>query len=188
MGIKSALSKPFARVVRKKLNKLSAKAVESQGEQFSMLLSRAATTTFGQDHGFADICSHADFVKQVPVRDYEGLKVYMEEVLTGKPDVLWPGKPLYLCKTSGTTSGTKYIPLTRESMPNHIDSAKYALLSYIAETGKSAFVDGKMIFLQGSPSLQEKNGIPIGRLSGIVAHHVPSYLQKTDCLRTKPIA
>lgn len=63
-------------------------------------------------------------------------------------------------------------------MPNHISAARNAILSYIAETGKADFVDGKMIFLQGSPILKEQNGIKLGRLSGIVAHYVPNYLQK----------
>lgn len=178
MGIKSALSKPFAKRIRKKLDGFSRSAVSDQEALFLSLSREASGTLFGKDHGFGDIRNYNDFKRQIPVRDYEALIPYMEKVLAGEADVLWKGKPLYLCKTSGTTSGTKYIPLTKDSMPNHINSAKYALLSYIAETGKAQFVDGKMIFLQGSPELQSKNGIPIGRLSGIVAHHVPKYLQK----------
>ena len=178
MGIKSFLSKPYARYIRRKIDRWSARAVEYQKEQLEMLVREAAGTKFGKDHGFEKIKSYDDFRKQVPIRDYEMLKPYVDEMLEGKPDILWKGVPIYLCKTSGTTSGIKYIPLTKESMPNHINSAKYALLCYIAETGKASFVDGKMIFLQGSPELTTKNNIPVGRLSGIVAHHVPSYLQK----------
>ncbi len=178
MGIKSFLSRPYARHIRKKVQGWSLRAEECQQQQLQHLLEGAGHTRFGKDHGFSDIRSYEEFRRQVPLRDYEGLKPYIDRVIQGESDVLWKGLPLYLCKTSGTTSGTKYIPLTRESMPNHIDSAKYALLSYIAETGNSKFVDGKMIFLQGSPELQKKNGIPIGRLSGIVAHHVPAYLQR----------
>jgi hypothetical protein len=126
------------------------------------LIEKAKNTVFGKDHHFEKIKTYEDFKKYVPIRDYEKLKNYMERVVNGEENILWPGKPLYLCKTSGTTSGTKYIPLTKASMPNHIGSAKNALLCYIAETGKANFVDGKMIFLQGSPELQSKNGIPIG--------------------------
>ena len=135
-------------------------------------------TAFGKDHGLRADMSYEEYKAAVPVRDYEGLKQYFDRVVTGEDSVLWPGKPLYLAKTSGTTSGAKYIPITKESMPNHIDAAKNALLGYIDETGKSGFVDGKMIFLQGSPELSVKNGVHVGRLSGIVAHHVPSYLQR----------
>jgi hypothetical protein len=117
-------------------------------------------------------------VKRVPIRDYEDLKPYVEKVVAGESDILWKGKPIYFAKTSGTTSGSKYIPITKESMPTHVEAARNAILMYIAETGNSKFVDGKMIFLQGSPILEEKNGIQLGRLSGIVAHFVPKYLQK----------
>lgn len=178
MGIKAALSKPFAKITAKKIKRESLRAVELQEKVFLSLIEKAKNTVFGKDHHFEKIKTYDDFKKYVPVRDYEKLKSYMERVVNGEENILWPGQPLYLCKTSGTTSGTKYIPLTKDSMPNHIGSAKNALLCYIAETGKADFVDGKMIFLQGSPEMQKKNGIPIGRLSGIVANHVPKYLQK----------
>jgi hypothetical protein len=142
------------------------------------LVSQAKDTAFGRDHRFNDIRSYDDFKRLIPVRDYEDLRPYIERVTHGEADVLWPGKPAYLAKTSGTTSGIKYIPISRESMPEHIKAARNALLNYIHETGKADFVDGKLIFLQGSPELSVKAGIPTGRLSGIVAHHVPGYLQK----------
>jgi len=112
------------------------------------------------------------------VRDYEALRPYVEKVVAGEADILWKGRPLYFAKTSGTTSGAKYIPITKESMPGHIEAAKNAILLYIHQTGNTKIVNGKMIFLQGSPVLESKNGIQLGRLSGIVAHYVPKYLQK----------
>jgi hypothetical protein len=120
-----------------------------------------------------------DFAKQVPVRDYEGLRSYIDRIVSGEEDVVWPGKPIYFSKTSGTTSGAKYIPITKESMPTHINSARDALLTYINYTGKTDFIKGKQIFIQGSPELDYKNGVALGRLSGIAAHYVPSYLQKS---------
>jgi hypothetical protein len=124
----------------------------------------------------------------VPIHDYEDLRPYIDRVVKGEENVLWPGKPKYLAKTSGTTSGVKYIPISKESMPQHIKAARNALLAYIHETGNADFVDGKMIFLQGSPVLAEKNGVSTGRLSGIVAHHVPATCKKTGCPVTRPIA
>ncbi len=124
------------------------------------------------------INNHDDFVKRVPIRDYEALKTYVDRVVAGEEDILWKGKPIYFAKTSGTTSGSKYIPITKDSMPTHVEAARNAILLYIAETGNTSFVDGKMIFLQGSPVLDKKNGVQLGRLSGIVAHYVPKYLQK----------
>jgi len=178
MGIKAALSKPFAAIVNSRLNVLRKNAVQLQQKTFEYLISQAKNTAFGKTHHFNEIRNYDDFKKNVPVYDYEDLRHYIDRVTQGEENVLWPGKPAYLAKTSGTTSGVKYIPISKESMPQHIKAARNALLSYIYETGNADFVDGKMIFLQGSPVLTEKAGIAVGRLSGIVAHHVPGYLQK----------
>ena len=177
-SLKAALSKPFAKFVAKRIQKWSSKPVETQQKVFKNLISEAKHTAFGKDHKFSLITSYKEFQANVPVRDYEELKPYVERVVAGEEDVLWKGKPLYFAKTSGTTSGAKYIPITKESMPTHVEAARNAILMYIHETGNAKFVDGKMIFLQGSPILEEKNGIKLGRLSGIVAHYVPKYLQK----------
>jgi hypothetical protein len=178
ISLKPALAKLFAKNVRKSVLRWSNKPIETQDKVFKSLIKDASHTQFGKDHDFKSIKTHQDFIERVPIRDYEDLKYYVDRVVAGEEDVLWKGKPLYFAKTSGTTSGAKYIPLTKESMPTHVEAARNAILMYIAETGNSKFVDGKMIFLQGSPTLVEKNGIQLGRLSGIVAHYVPKYLQK----------
>ncbi|HEY0669928.1 MAG TPA: GH3 auxin-responsive promoter family protein [Sphingobacteriaceae bacterium] len=178
MGLKAALSKPFAAIVVWQMDKWKNNAVSAQNTVLKQLVNKAKNTAFGRDHHFDKISTYSDFKKNVPVRDYEELRTYVDRVVKGEPDVLWPGKPAYFAKTSGTTSGTKYIPISKESMPEHVKAARNALLCYIHETGKTDFIDGKMIFLQGSPVLDIKAGIATGRLSGIVAHHVPKYLQK----------
>ncbi|NNE32351.1 MAG: hypothetical protein HKN40_08285 [Winogradskyella sp.] len=177
-SIKAALSKPFAKYIAKRINRWASKPIETQQAVFDNLIAEAQTTEFGQDHKFNTIKNYEDFASQVPIRDYEDLKPYVDRVVKGEEDILWKGKPLYFAKTSGTTSGAKYIPITKESMPTHVNAARNAILMYIYETGQSKFVNGKMIFLQGSPILEEQNGIKLGRLSGIVAHYVPKYLQK----------
>jgi len=178
MGVKSIFAVPIARQIQKRIYKWASQPDKTQKKVFKKLITQAKKTSFGMDHDFSAIFSYQDFKRQVPIRDYEALKPYIEQILKGKSDVLWKGKPLYFAKTSGTTSGAKYIPLTKASMPYHIKAARNALLMYIAETGNADFVNGKLIFLQGSPIIDEKNGIKTGRLSGIVAHYVPSYLQK----------
>lgn len=178
MSIKSFFAKQFAKKIHEKTQKWAKNPIETQEKVFKNLILEAKETVFGKDHNFSQIKSFSDFAKQVPVRDYEALKPYVEKVVKGEENILWKGKPLYFAKTSGTTSGAKYIPLTAASMPFHIEAARNAILSYIHETGNADFVSGKMIFLQGSPILEEKNGIQFGRLSGIVAHFVPKYLQK----------
>ncbi|AZI26137.1 hypothetical protein EA772_12570 [Pedobacter sp. G11] len=178
MGLKAWLSKPFAAFAVWNINKWKNNAVNAQHRILTNLVRTAQQTAFGKDHQFSEIKNYDDFRKHVPIQDYEGLKPYVDRVVAGEANVLWTGKPLYFAKTSGTTSGVKYIPLSKESMPEHIKAARNAILTYINETGKADFVNGKMIFLQGSPVLSVKNGINVGRLSGIVAHHVPAYLQK----------
>jgi hypothetical protein len=189
MGIKALLSKPLAAYTHRRNQAWMQQPAPYQEAVFQHIIRQAQGTVFGQDHGFAKIKTHADYVQAVPVRDYEGLSSYFNRVKTGEPNVVWPGKPLYLAKTSGTTSGTKYIPITRDSISNHINGAKEALLNYIYETGRAAFLDGKLIFLSGSPELEQVGGIHTGRLSGISNHHVPAYLKtnqlpsyQTNCI------
>ena len=177
MGIRSVLSKPLAAYVVRQQKKWAARPAETQQKVFQQLINKARHTAYGRDHDFTGISKYEDFKKRVPINDYEDLKPYIERVKAGEPDVLWPGKPLYFAKTSGTTSGTKYIPISKESIPYHINSARDALLNYVHESGNGKFLDGKLMFLSGSPEMHKENGIFIGRLSGISNHHVPGYLR-----------
>ena len=178
MSVKSVFAIPFAKQVRKRIYKWANNPYKTQDKVFQKLILKAKNTAFGKDHDFASIKNYEDFKARVKVNDYEGLRPYVDRIVTGEKDVLWKGKPLYFAKTSGTTSGAKYIPITKDSMPTHIKAARNALLCYVAETNDASFVKGKMIFLQGSPEMETVNGINLGRLSGIVAHYVPKYLLK----------
>ncbi len=189
MGVRSILSKPIAAYVVAQQRKWIARSAIVQAEWRQRLVGQAVSTNFGTDHYFKDIRTYSDFKQAVPVRDYEDLTPYIDKILAGEENVLWTGKPLYFAKTSGTTSGTKYIPISKDSIHNHIDSAKNALLNYVHETGKARFLDNKLIFLSGSPEMHESAGIKTGRLSGISTHHVPAYLQanrlpsyETNCI------
>jgi hypothetical protein len=189
MNLKSLLAKPFANYIYKQVKRNMDNAVHDQQAILNNLIKIGKLTAFGKEHHLKDVTNHADFTKAVPVRDYEQIKSYIEQIKEGKENVLWKGKPIYFAKTSGTTSGVKYIPITKDSIPNHINTARNALLCYMAETGNHAFANGKMIFLSGSPELERTAGIPTGRLSGIVNHHVPKYLRgnqlpsyETNCI------
>ena len=189
MKIKSFLAKPFASYIYKGIRKGMGTALHDQGLIFKNLIKQAGNTQFGKDHRFGDIKSHVDYTQAVPIRDYEAFKPYIEKIKEGKHNVLWKGMPIYFAKTSGTTSGVKYIPISKDSIPNHIITARNALLCYMAESGNTRFADGKMIFLSGTPELERIGGIPTGRLSGIVNHHVPKYLRtnqlpsyETNCI------
>ncbi len=155
-------------------------ALADQENIFKSNVKTARNTEFGKDHHFDQVQTYEQFKEQVPVRDYEQLKPYIDKIKEGKHNILWKGKPAYFAKTSGTTSGVKYIPITKDSIPNHIDTARNALLCYMAQTGNTAFAGGKLIFLSGSPELERIADIPTGRLSGIVNHHVPRYLRSNQ--------
>lgn len=164
-------------------------AVEDQEAIFRDLIKTGVKTIFGNDHHLGNINTYDEFKQAVPIRDYEAFKPYINQIKEGKHNVLWKGLPIYFAKTSGTTSGIKYIPITKESIPNHMNTARNALLCYMAESGNNKFADGKMIFLSGSPELERVGGIPTGRLSGIVNHHIPRYLRtnqlpgyETNCI------
>ncbi len=189
MKVKSFLAKPFASYVLRQVKKEMANAVEDQQKIFQDLLKTGSKTIFGADHKLSEVKTYDEFKQAVPIRDYEQFKPYIEQIKEGKHNVLWKGQPIYLAKTSGTTSGIKYIPITNASIPNHINTARNALLCYMAESGNNKFADGKMIFLSGSPELERVAGIPTGRLSGIVNHHIPKYLRtnqlpsyETNCI------
>lgn len=177
MGIRSILSKPLAAYIARQTRSWSLQPHASQHQTFENLIAKGKNTAFGRDHALGEVRNYEDFKARVPIGDYEQLKPYIEQIKKGEADILWPGQPAYFAKTSGTTSGTKYIPLTKDSIPNHINSARNALLSYVHESGKGRFLDGKLIFLSGSPVLDMSGAVPTGRLSGIVNHHVPAYLR-----------
>ena len=177
MGFKSFIVKPFANKIARDIQRWSKEAVAAQDRIFEELIAKGTSTAFGRDHNFGQINSYEAFKNQVPVRDYEGLAPYINRIKNREKDILWPGVPMYFAKTSGTTSGVKYIPLTRDSLPNHFGTARNALFNYYARTGNGSWLDGKMIFLSGSPELEKVGGIHTGRLSGIVNHQVPSWLR-----------
>ncbi len=189
MKFKSLLAKPFASYIYNKIQKGKVSAVADQQAILKYLIKSGKDTDFGKLHHFENIKNYDEFKQAVPVKDYEAFKPFIEKIKEGKHNVLWKGKPIYFAKTSGTTSGVKYIPITKDSITNHIQSARNALLCYMAETGNTAFADGKMIFLSGSPELERIADIPTGRLSGIVNHHIPKYLRtnqlpsyETNCI------
>jgi hypothetical protein len=189
MKFKSFLARPYASVVHNRVRKAAASAVPDQNAWLLSLIKAGGKTAFGKDHRLSQVSDYAGFKEAVPIRDYEAMTPYIDQIKGGKADVLWKGKPIYFAKTSGTTSGVKYIPITSDSIDNHIGTARNALLCYMAESGKPGFADGRMIFLSGSPVLERVGGIPTGRLSGIVNHFIPRYLRanqlpsfETNCI------
>jgi hypothetical protein len=180
MGFKSTVLRPWANQVSRQIGKWSSNALKEQEEVLTQLIEKGKQTQFGQDHDFSNIYTYDDYKKHVPVRDYEGLKPYIDRIVAGESAILWPGRPRYFAKTSGTTSGVKYIPITSDSLPNHFGSARNALFHFFGQTGRGKWLDGKLIFLSGSPALDDINGVPTGRLSGISNHLVPDWVKRSQ--------
>ena len=180
MKIKSFLAKPYASIINSRLRKGMASAVAHQQAVLQQLVKSGSRTFFGKEHDLQQVKTYEDFKKAVPIRDYESFIPYIDKIKNGEQNILWKGRPIYFAKTSGTTSGSKYIPISKESISNHINGARDALLCYMAESGKTDFANGKMIFLSGSPELERVGGIPTGRLSGIVNHFIPRYLRSNQ--------
>jgi hypothetical protein len=180
MSVLSFSARLLSGILDRRIRSWKKDAVALQEKEFKKLISKGRATWFGKDHDFGSITSYDSFRNNVPIRDYEEFRHYIGRIRLGEDDVLWPGRPIYYALTSGTTSGGKYIPITRDSMPNHIGSTRLALLNYIKRTGRTRFLKGKYIFLSGSPELEEEQGVLAGRLSGIVNHHVPGYLRKNQ--------
>ncbi len=189
MNIKSFLARPYASRIHAKVRKGMATAVADQQAVLQYLIKHGSRTVFGKEHDLQHIKTYEDYKQAVPIRDYESFVPYIDKIKSGEQNVLWKGKPIYFAKTSGTTSGAKYIPITKDSIPYHINGARDALLCYMAESGNANFANGRMIFLSGSPELERVGGIPTGRLSGIVNHYIPRYLRgnqlpsyETNCI------
>jgi len=189
MKIKSFLARPFAAYIQRTIRAQMKTAVADQRQLLEKMLKVGVKTAFGKSVNLKDVNDYQSFKQSVPLQDYEKMRGWIDQIKQGKQNVLWRGRPLYFAKTSGTTSGVKYIPITKDSIPNHINTARNALLCYVAETGNTRFADGKLIFLSGSPELERVGSIPTGRLSGIVNHHVPRYLRanqlpsyETNCI------
>ena len=175
--LKEAAIRVLAKERKKAIVKKSRHPVNNQKKTLKKLITFAEKTVFGKNHNFSKIKSYKDFKKNVPIVDYEGIKKYINQIKEGRENILWPGLPKYFATTSGTASGEKHIPITKESLPNLLQGATDTLLMYIANSGKTDIFNGKFVFLQGSPVLDEIGGVKIGRLSGISAHHVPFFLK-----------
>ncbi|MGH1334758.1 MAG: GH3 auxin-responsive promoter family protein [Aureispira sp.] len=180
MSIKTALVAPFAKVLSRRVQRDAVQAEDDQQRLLAYLIKQGRKTAYGQAHGLSKVQDYQGFQQQIPLVGYEALQPYIARINQGEKNVLWPGRPRYYAKTSGTTSGAKYIPLTKASLPNHFGTARNALFHYMAHTGQYDFMDGKLMFLSGSPTLDDYHGIATGRLSGISNHLIPSWLKRSQ--------
>jgi len=166
--IQQFIARPYARVTAQREDPLGC-----QDQVFHSLIRDAAQTAFGKDHRFAQIRSNADFRNAVPLRNYESLLPYLKRVHAGESDVLWKGRPLYFGKTSGTTSKTKYIPVTRESLQNQLQGPVYAPAHIARDTQNIDFLKGRVLLFSDGHFFEDLNGIPAAPISTIANSRAP---------------
>ena len=97
MSIKSILAIPFAKQVKKRVNKWAYQPHKTQEKVFQQLIAKAKNTAFGLDHDFNRVKTYQDFKDRVPVSDYEGLRAYIDRIIAGEKRLVERKTPLF-CK------------------------------------------------------------------------------------------
>ena len=157
---------------------------EIQNETFSHLLRTASGTEWGRKYSYSSISSVRDYRNRVPVQSYDDIIPYIERLGNGEPDLLWPGIIKWFAKSSGTTSSrSKFIPLTRESLENcHYRAAKDVLAIYANNNPSSRMFTGKALILGGSHRIDYFSSKALcGDLSAILIRNAPIWV---DLVRT----
>ena len=152
--------------------------LKSQKKTLSKIIQNLNATQYQKAFSEDLIVNSEDFFSKIPVSDYENLQPFIEKILNGEQNVFCQNSIKYMLLSSGTTSGAKYIPITKEGISYQIRGAKLVLILYALHKKNASFMKHFMIFLQGSPQLDIQNSIPAGRLSGVVYHEVPKFFQK----------
>ena len=136
-------------------------------------LNIAKETVFGKDHSFHKIKNYEEFKKYIPLRNYEGLLPYIERIKAGEANILWKGRPAFLGKTSGTTSKTKFIPVTGNSLHNQVGAPQYAALNYSYRYKKYSFLKGKVLIFSDGHFFENTGDIKTAPISTIANSCVP---------------
>jgi hypothetical protein len=150
--------------------------VDSQQQVFNELIGSAQFTEYGKKYRFEDINNFADFRKSVPINDYESLKPYIQRILEGNQNILWPSPITWFAKSSGTTSDkSKFIPVSRESLDdNHFRSGKDVLALYLKNNPANNLTSGKCLILGGSHQINQLNAASFfGDLSAVMLQNMP---------------
>ncbi|QZE14162.1 GH3 auxin-responsive promoter family protein [Halosquirtibacter laminarini] len=157
---------------------------EIQGYMFLQLLDRAKHTWWGNKYQFSSISTYQDFKSRIPLQFYEDIKPYVDRIIKGEENVLWPGKTEWFAKSSGTThSKSKFIPITSDSLENcHYRASKDIQSIYFRNNPQNNVLGGRTLTLGGSHRVSCINdGVNIGDLSAVMLENLPFW---TDLYRT----
>jgi hypothetical protein len=157
---------------------IARRAADVQERTLLQMVARARETDFGRRHDFAHVRSVADYQAHVPIRTYLDFDPLLEAAAAGAENVLWPGRPRYWVKTSGTTAGDKHIPVTPEAFASHRKGGWDAFLLAAERAGGAHLLAGPMLFLGGSTALAPfGNACHLGDLSGLVVQRLPPVIR-----------
>ncbi|MBD0286172.1 MAG: GH3 auxin-responsive promoter family protein [Flavisolibacter sp.] len=154
------------------------------GEQqkvFHYLIKQGKRTLFGRHHSFNAITDYESFKQRVPLRTYEDFLPYIQRIQKGEKDILWKGVPKFFGKSSGTTSNTKFIPVTKASLVNQVHAPKYAALNYAHRYNTTSFLKGKMLLFSDGHFFENIGGIKSAPISTIAYSCIPK-LYSSVCL------
>ena len=163
---------------------------EVQARLLRGLLARARGTEWGRRYGFGERMTAADFARRVPVSTYEQLYPELEKVLRGQPDVLWPGRPHWFAKSSGTTNArSKYIPVTAEALHDgHYRAGRDMLALATHFYPQERLLAGKTLSLGGAhtpnPFRPQEPASRVGDVSAVIMAQLPRWAEQ---LRTPPL-
>jgi hypothetical protein len=162
-----------------------------QDEIFKRLVSEAQLTQFGLQYRFGDITSYEQFREKVPIHTYEKMFPYIERLMRGEQNILWPSEVTWFSKSSGTTSHrSKFIPVSREALEEcHFKGGKDLISIYVNNFPDSKLFDGKGLAVGGSHQINEYDSSAssfYGDVSAVIMQNLPPWAQfiRTPSLET----
>ena len=166
----------------KKIAEFETQPIEIQNQQFSELISIARDTEFGKAHGFGDITTLTQFRENVPVRSYENFFPFIDRILKGEQNILWPTNIDWFAKSSGTTNDrSKFIPVSKEALENcHFRGGRDMLALYVRQYPDSKVYTGRGLVIGGSHQVNQFSSPAksyYGDLSAVIISNLPLWFQ-----------
>ncbi len=151
-----------------------------QDEWFQNLISSAEATEWGKKYDYKSIFTLEDYKNRVPISDYDDIKSYIDRMIKGEQNILWPSDIKWFAKSSGTTSDrSKFIPVSMEALEEcHFQGGKDMLSIYCSNRPDTKLFTGKSVVIGGSSQIN--NFSPdsyYGDLSSILIRNLPFWAE-----------
>ena len=171
------------------IERLKNDPISAQEKTLFEILFRAENTEYGKKYNFESIKNISDFQKNVPINSYEDFFPFIERMMKGQGNILWPGIISWFSKSSGTTNArSKFIPVSNESLEEcHFEAGKDELGLYIKNNPNTKIFEGKSLCVGGSfLQVNEDPEIFCGDISAVIIKNMPMWAQylRTPSLET----